>query len=564
MKLVECIPNFSEGRDASKIKEITDSIESVDGITLLDVDPGSDTNRTVVTFIGNPEAVEKAAFLAIKTASRVIDMTQHQGTHSRIGATDVCPFVPIKDFSDKDCIQLSKNVAKRVGNELNIPIYLYEKSAKKQYRSSLPDIRKGEYESLSKKLNDPKWKPDYGPRKFNAKTGATIIGSRDFLIAYNINLNTKDKRLATDIAFEIRESGRSKRIPNPKSPNLLDGQIVRNPDGSPVKIPGMFKDVKAVGWYIDTFKQAQISINFNNYKVSTIHDVFDAACRLAEQRGLRVTGSELVGLVPKEALLMAGKHYLKKQNKSLGVPEDDIIDTAIMSLGLNDVVPFDPDQKVIESVIKIKGELSSSTLSDFVDELSRNSFAPGGGSVSALAGSLGASLISMVANLTHDKKIFFDLKKEMNKVGLEIQSLKDDLLFLVDEDTKAYNQVLATNRLSASSEKELRQKKELIFEANQYAINVPLKVMSLSLKVLVLGKNLVTKGNPSSVSDVGVASEVALAATRGAAMNVLINLINIENSKDRALKEKEVLELTKKAESIHQFIYKKTLKIINK
>jgi len=564
MKLVECIPNFSEGRDASKIKEITDSIESVDGITLLDVDPGSDTNRTVVTFIGNPEAVEKAAFLAIKTASRVIDMTQHEGTHSRIGATDVCPFVPIKDFSDKDCIQLSKNVAKRVGNELNIPIYLYEKSAKKQYRSSLPDIRKGEYESLSKKLNDPKWKPDYGPRKFNAKTGATIIGSRDFLIAYNINLNTKDKRLATDIAFEIRESGRSKRIPNPKSPNLLDGQIVRNPDGSPVKTPGMFKDVKAVGWYVDTFKQAQISINFNNYKVSTIHDVFDAACRLAEQRGLRVTGSELVGLVPKEALLMAGKHYLKKQNKSLGVPEDDIIDTAIMSLGLNDVVTFDSDQKIIENVIRIKGELSSSTLSDFVDELSRNSFAPGGGSVSALAGSLGASLISMVANLTHDKKIFSDLKKEMNKVGLEIQSLKDDLLFLVDEDTKAYNQVLATNRLSVSSEKELRQKKELIFEANQYAINVPLKVMSLSLKVLVLGKNLVTKGNPSSVSDVGVASEVALAATRGAAMNVLINLINIENSKDRALKEKEVLELTKKAESIHQFIYNKTLKIINK
>ena len=564
MKLVECIPNFSEGRDASKIKEITDSIESVDEITLLDVDPGSDTNRTVVTFIGNPEAVEKAAFLAIKTASKVIDMTQHEGTHSRIGATDVCPFVPIKDFSDKDCIQLSKNVAKRVGDELNIPIYLYEKSAKKQYRSSLPDIRKGEYESLSEKLNDPKWKPDYGPRKFNAKTGATIIGSRDFLIAYNINLNTKDKRLATDIAFEIRESGRSKRIPNPKSSNLLDGQIVRNLDGSPVKIPGMFKDVKAVGWYIDTFKQAQISINFNNYKVSTIHDVFDAACRLAEQRGLRVTGSELVGLVPKEALLMAGKHYLKKQNKSLGVPEDDIIDTAIMSLGLNDVVPFDPDQKIIESVIKIKGELSSSTLSDFVDELSRNSFAPGGGSVSALAGSLGASLISMVANLTHDKKNFFDLKKEMNKVGLEIQSLKDDLLLLVDEDTKAYNQVLATSRLSASSEKELRQKKKLTFEANQYAINVPFKVMSLSLKVLELGKNLVTKGNPSSVSDVGVASEVALAATRGAAMNVLINLINIENSKDRALKEKEVLELIRKAESIHQFIYNKTLKIINK
>ena len=417
---------------------------------------------------------------------------------------------------------------------------------------------------MPEKLNDPKWKPDYGPKKFSAKTGATIIGSRDFLIAYNINLNTKDKRLATDIAFEIRESGRSKRIPNPKSSNLLDGQIVRNPDGSPVKIPGMFKDVKAVGWYIDTFKQAQISINFNNYKVSTIHDVFDAACRLAEQRGLRVTGSELVGLVPKEALLMAGKHYLKKQNKSLGVPEDDIIDTAIMSLGLNDVVSFDSDQKIIENVIRIKGELSSSTLSDFVDELSRNSFAPGGGSVSALAGSLGASLISMVANLTHDKKIFFDLKKEMNKVGLEIQSLKDDLLLLVDEDTKAYNQVLAANRLSASSEKELRQKKKLIFEANQYAINVPFKVMSLSLKVLELGKNLVTKGNPSSVSDVGVASEVALAATRGAAMNVLINLINIENSKDQTLKEKEVLELTKKAESIHQFIYNKTLKIINK
>ena len=564
MSLVECIPNFSEGRDLAKIKEITNSIESVDGITLLDVDPGSDTNRTVVTFIGNPKAVEKAAFLAIKTASEVIDMTQHEGAHSRIGATDVCPFVPIKDFSDKDCIKLSMNVAKRVGDELKIPIYLYEKSAKKKYRRSLPDIRKGEYEGLSKKLNNPKWKPDYGPSIFNPRSGATIIGSRDFLIAYNINLNTKDKRLATDIAFELRESGRSKRIPNPKSPNLLDGKIVRNSDGTPVKISGMFKDVKAVGWYIDTFKQAQISINFNNYKISTIHDVFDAACRLAEQRGLRVTGSELVGLVPEEALIMAGNHYLKKQNKSLGIPKDDIIATAIMSLGLNDVVPFDPNEKIIENVIRIKDDLSSLSLNDFIDELSRNSFAPGGGSVSALAGSLGAALISMVANLTHDKKNFFHLRKKMNEVGSEAQSLIKQLLLLVDEDTKAYNKVVEINRLPASTEKELKNKKVLIREANEYAINVPLKVISLSLQVLELGKYLVINGNPNSVSDVGVGAEVALAASRGAAMNVLINLKDIEDSKDQKVKEKKVLELTNKAESIHQFIHDKTLKIIAK
>jgi len=565
MKLIECVPNFSEGKDLAKVKAITDAIESVDGITLLDIDPGADTNRTVVTFVGNPDAVGEAAYLGIKTAAEVIDMSKHEGAHPRMGATDVCPFIPISNVSDEDCIDLSKKIGQRVGEELSIPVYLYEHSAQTPERKSLPDIREGEYEGLGEKLKDIKWKPDFGPAKFNVTAGATVMGMRDFLIAYNINLNTKDHRLATDIAFELRESGRSKRKPDPASPNLLDGEIIRNSDGSPVKVSGMFKEVKCVGWYIDTFKRAQISINFNNYKVSSIHDVYDAACKLADERGIRVTGSELVGLIPFEAILMAGRHYLAKQRRTVGVPEEDIIQAAVQSLGLNDVTPFIAEEKIIEYAVKESAdELMSISAQGFVNVLSTNSPAPGGGSVSALAGSLGAALSSMVAALTHEKKGFISLKPEMDKIGVEAQTIKDRLSSLVDEDTNAFNNVMEANRMPASNDEEARVKDRAIRKANEYAIDVPFEVANLCKRVIELADILVEKGNPNSVSDAGVAGEVALAGLRGASMNVLINLPSIDDEKYRSEKRKEVDGLIQAAETLHKIVYKKTLNIINK
>ena len=565
MKLIECVPNFSEGKDLAKVKAITDAIESVDGITLLDVDPGADTNRTVVTFVGNPDAVSEAAYLGIKMAAEVIDMSKHKGAHPRMGATDVCPFIPISNVSNEECIDLSKEIGQRVGEELSIPVYLYEHSAQTPERKSLPDIREGEYEGLAEKLKDIKWKPDFGPAKFNTAAGATVMGMRDFLIAYNINLNTKDHRLATDIAFELRESGRSKRKPDPDSPNLLDGEIIRNSDGSPVKVPGMFKEVKCVGWYIDTFKRAQISINFNNYKVSSIHDVYDAACKLADERGIRVTGSELVGLIPLEAILMAGRHYLSKQRRTVGVPEEDIIQAAVQSLGLNDVTPFIAEEKIIEYAVKESDdELMSMSAQGFVNELSTNSPAPGGGSVSALAGSLGAALSSMVAALTHEKKGFIALKPEMDKIGVEAQTIKDRLSFLVDEDTNAFNNVMEANRMPASNDDEAKVKDRAIRKANEYAIDVPYEVANLCKRVIELADILVEKGNPNSVSDAGVAGEVALAGLRGASMNVLINLPSIDDEEYRSEKRKEVDGLIQAAEALHKIVYKKTLNIINK
>ncbi len=562
-QLVECVPNFSEGRDLAKIKQITDAIEAVDGITLLDVDPGKDTNRTVVTFVGSVEDVEAAAFQAIATAAKVIDMSQHSGAHARMGATDVCPFVPVSGATVDDCVKLSHRVAHRVGDELKIPVYLYEHSAQTEERKSLPKIRSGEYEGLAKKLNDPHWKPDYGPATFNSKTGATVMGAREFLIAYNINLNTRDTRSATDIAFELREKGRSKRFPHPDSPNLLDGEIVRDENGKAVKVPGMFKDVKAVGWYIDEFRRAQISINFNNYKVSTIHDVFDKACELAAERGIRVTGSELVGLIPKEALLMAGRHYLNKQRRTTAVPEADIIECALQSLGLNDLYPFKPEEKIVEFAVGEKsGPLMSKTANGFVDELSSNSPAPGGGSVAALAGGLGAALVSMVSALTHEKKGFEGLKDEMDTIGNIALEIKDRLSFLVDEDTHAFNALMDANRLSANSEEEKASKRKAILTANKYAIEVPLEVAKLSLSVLEIADELVKKGNPNSISDVGVAGEAALAAVRGACLNVLINLPGVNDKRYTNRKKKRVDGLLAKASQIERKIFRQTIKMI--
>ncbi len=573
--LVECVPNFSEGRDRAKIDQITAAIKSIEGITLLDVDPGADTNRTVVTFVGSVEAVEEAAFQAIRKAAEVIDMRSHSGAHARMGATDVCPFIPVNGVDVSDCVALSERVAKRVGDELEIPVYLYEHSACVPERRNLAVVRSGEYEALADKLKQPRWKPDFGPAKFNAGAGATVMGCREFLIAYNINLNTRDKRIATDIAFELREKGRSHRHLNPDSPNLLDGSIVRYYDGSypcafcefvgkttteivdhnrekhdfdletnwlendydpkslnkkAVKKPGLFKEVKAVGWYINTFKRAQISINFTNYKEATIHDVFDAASRLAEERGARVTGSELVGLIPLEALIMAGRHYLRKQRSSTGVPVGDLVETAIQSLGLNDVIPFVAEEKIIDYAVTGKPrDLINRTVAGFIDETSTNSPAPGGGSVAALAGSLGAALSSMVAALTHEKKGYEDARPEMEIIGVQAQALKDRLLFLVDEDTTAFNRVMSANRLPEESAEEKAAKSAEVMAATKYSIEVPLEVAQLSLEVLKLAQKLVAKGNPNSVSDAGVAAEVAAAAVNGAALNVLINLPGVKN-----------------------------------
>ena len=562
-KLIECVPNFSEGRDTEKINTILYHIKQVDQVTVLDVDPGKDTNRTVVTLVGPPEAIAEAAFQGIKIASEVLDMSKHSGTHPRMGATDVCPFIPINGVSEEECVELSKQVGKRVGEELSIPIYLYERSAQNPKRKKLPDIRKGEYEGLTDKLADPEWKPDFGPTKLHVKGGATVIGCRDFLIAYNINLNTRDHRLATDIAFELREAGRSKRIPNPNSKNLLDGEIVRHEDGKPVKVPGIFKEIKAIGWYVDSFKRAQISINFNNYKISTIHNVFDEACRLATERGIRVTGSELVGLIPLEALLMAGTYYLKKQNRSIGVPVNDIIECAIQSLGLNDVAPFIINEKIIDYAVD-NGDQKEQTMIDtkFLNELSTNSPAPGGGSVAALTGSLGAALSSMVAALTHEKKEMLDSKPLMDKIGVEAQQLKDRLAVLVEEDTQAFNKVMEANRLPATTDEEKNIKKESLDSANKHAIQIPLETAKKCLRVIELSEELVTNGNPNSVSDAGVAAEVALAGIRGACMNVMINLSEIDDTSYCEALQNEVDSLIKNGESIHKKVFEKTVSII--
>ena len=561
-KIIECVPNFSEGKDQIKINKIIDSIKSIKEVIILDVDPGKDTNRTVLTMVGDPDSILEAAYMGIKTASEIIDMTTHSGTHPRIGATDVCPFIPIQDVTIEECIELTNKLAKRVSDELNIPVYLYEKSAKLKERIKLPNIRTGEYEGLSEKLLDPKWKPDYGPNELINKAGATIIGCRDFLIAYNINLNTKDHRIATDIAFELREAGRSKRIPNPRSKNLLDGEIVRNDEGKAVKIPGLFKDVKAIGWYVDSYKRAQISINFNNYKESSIHHVYEKACELAIERDVRVTGSELVGLVPLDAILSAGMYFLSKQGRSLGVPEEDIIECAVQTLGLNDVAKFHPKEKIIDYVvIKDKNKLIDY---DFFNELSRNSPAPGGGSVSALVGALGASLSSMVACLTHEKKGNIDLKPEMDQIGMDAQNFLRRLLFLIDEDTHAFNSVITSNRLPSENKDDKKHKIKEVESSNKYAAEVPLETAKLCLQVILLSNKLIKLGNPNSVTDASVAIEVAAAGVRGACLNVLINLKEIKDNSFKLEKSKEVAKILNEVDRIKKESFDQTIRVINK
>ena len=564
-KLIECVPNFSEGIDKNKIKSIVDAVKMVQGITVLDVDPGKDTNRTVVTFVGEPADVLEAAFLGIKRASEIIDMSDHKGTHPRIGATDVCPIVPIQDVTIEDCIKYSHQLAKRVGKSLNIPVYLYEKSAQKPDRENLAVIREGEYEGLSGKLKKVQWQPDYGTKPFNKFAGATVIGCREFLIAYNINLNTKDKRLATDIAFEIRELGRSKRKKNLKSLNLLDGKIVRNEDGSPVKVAGMFKNIKAIGWYVDEYNRAQISINFTNYKISSLHHVFDAVCKLADIRGIRVTGSELVGLIPKKAILDAGKYYLKKQGRTLGVSEDDILECAIQSLGLNDISNFKADKKIIEYAIADKSvKLMGLSGENLISSISESSPAPGGGSVSAIAGALGAALLSMVASLTHEKKEFINKKKKMSDFGEQAQKYQRRLIELVEEDTSAFHDVISANKLPNKTSSDKKNKSQRLFDANRLATDTPLETARISLEIIRLSIELIKHGNPKSVTDGHVAAEVGLASVRGGCMNVLINLSSFENIEDYDFDiNLKVENILKESTQLHRKAFSLTKKMIN-
>ena len=562
-KIVECVPNFSEGNDLEKIRAITDAAEEVDDVTLLDVDPGADTNRTVVTIVGSPEAVKESAFQAIAKAAEVIDMRTHEGTHARMGATDVCPFVPVSGVTMDDCVQYAREVGERVASELHIPVYLYEHAAATPERQNLAIVRAGEYEGLEEKLKDPNWKPDFGDPEFNAQSGATIMGAREFLIAYNINLNTKDGRWATDIAFELREKGRSKRNPNPISKNLLDGEIVRDEKGKAVKVLGMFKDVKAVGWYVDTYSRAQISINFTNYKVSSIHEVYDAACRLAEERGLRVTGSELVGLIPLDALLMAGRHYLQKQGRTSGVPVSELVEIAVQSLGLNDVAPFVAQEKIIEYAVRNdKGGLISMTVKDFVEELSTDSPAPGGGSVSALLGSLAAALASMVAALTHGKKGMEEKKSQMENVGIKAQELKDRLSTLVDADTEAFNELMAAMRLPKKTDEQKTARHTAVQEATKAATKIPLEIAKLCSEVLDLADVVAREGLAASVSDAGVAAEAALAGLRGARLNVLINLADIEDEKFKKGVTDEVNDMERSAAELKRKVITQVEKVI--
>lgn len=522
LKLVECVPNFSEGRNRTVLDAIAKEISDTEDVKLLDVDPGADTNRTVVTFIGSPEGVKEAAFRAIKKAAELIDMRQHKGAHPRMGATDVCPFIPVSGVTMEECVEISKELGKRVADELAIPVYLYEEAASRPERTSLADIRSGEYEGLPDKIKDPQWKPDFGAAKFNAKSGATVIGAREFLIAYNVNLNTKDRKLAHDIALSIREAGRNKRD--------AEGKFVRDEDGTPIKEPGLLQATRAVGWYIDEYQQAQVSINLINYKITPPHIAFDTIADEAATRGLRVTGSELVGLIPLQAMLDAGRHYLLKQGKSPGVPEEELIKTAIMSMGLRDVAEFDPQKKIIEYQVQdVKGPLVRKDLRDFTNELSSETPAPGGGSVSALAGALGSALASMVANLTIGKKGYEESWDEMKDVAVNAQRLKDELLRAVDRDTEAFNSLMSAFGLPKKSDEQISERDSAIEQATKNACLVPLEVMKNSLEVLQWAKVVAEKGNTNAASDAGVAALMALTSVQGAGMNVKINLPGIKD-----------------------------------
>src|SRR5438477_4637960 len=494
-KLIECVPNFSEGRDQNIIRQITDAIASVDGVSLLDVDPGASTNRTVVTFVGSPDAAVEAAFRAIKKAAELIDMRKHKGAHPRMGATDVCPFIPVSNVSWEEAIACANRLGKRIGDELKIPVYLYEKAAKNKSRSNLSVIRTGEYEGFFEKIKQPEWKPDFGPDVFNERSGATVIGVRDFLVAYNANLNTKSVRRANSVAFDVREQGRVKT-----ADGTPWGKPVLDANGEPIRIPGMLKHVKAIGWFVKEYGIAQVSMNLTNIEETPLHAAFDACCESASRRGLRVTGSEIVGMVPKKSLIDAGRYFLRKQKWSEGASEEDLIDIAIRSMGLSELKPFDPKEKVIE--LKIESDSKSlvkMNLREFCNETLSDSPAPGGGSVAALMGALGASLGGMVANLSAGKRGRDDKLEYFSKWAVKAQNLKDELLALVDEDTAAFNKVMDAFGLPKQSAEEKAARTTAIQSATKYAAEIPLKVMEISSKSYELLAEMAEKGNRNAI-----------------------------------------------------------------
>src|SRR6184192_583522 len=528
-KLIECVPNFSEGRELDVIRQITGTIESVDGVSLLDVDPGASTNRTVVTFVGGPEATVQAAFRAIQKAAELIDMRKHKGAHPRMGATDVCPFIPVSNVSWEEAIACAKQLGRRVGEELNIPVYLYERAAKDESRANLSVIRAREYEGFFEKIRQREWKPDFGPAALNEKSGATVIGARDFLVAYNVNLNTKAVRRANSVAFDVREQGRVKTEDDTPS-----GKPVVDANGEAVRIPGMLKHVKAIGWFVKEYGIAQVSMNLTNIEETPLHVAFDTCVEAASKRGLRVTGSEIVGMVPKKCLVDAGRYFLRKQKWSEGASEKELIDIAIRSMGLSELKPFDPKEKVIEFKMECAASTKSLVKMDlrrFCNETLNDSPAPGGGSVAALMGALGASLGGMVANLSAGKRGWDDKLEYFSNWAVKAQQLKDELLLLVDEDTNAFNRVMDAFALPKNSSEEKAARTAAIEEATKHAAEVPLKVMETSAKSYELLSEMADNGNPASVSDVGVGALATRACIEGAAMNVRINLGQLKDKK---------------------------------
>ena len=557
-QLIECVPNISEGRDAKKIQEIANAVETIEGVKLLNIDPGKATNRTVITFVGEPQQVIDAAFLLIQKAQNLIDMSKHSGEHPRMGATDVCPLVPLADITMEETAQWAHKLAERVGKELNIPIYCYESAAKEEKRKNLANCRSGEYEGLKQKLVDPSWKPDFGPAKFNdsvSKSGATAISARDFLVAYNINLNTTSTRRANAVAFDIREAGRLKR-----EQNSLAGKILKDNNGEPLRQPGLFKHVKGIGWYIEEYGVAQISYNLTNINVSPLHKVFDKTCERAQARGLRVTGSELVGLVPKKVLIDAGVHFLKKQERSIGISEQEIMKIAVKTLGLDELSPFILEERVIEYMLDNNNtkRLIDMNLSEFANETSSESPAPGGGSISAYCGAMGAALGTMVANLSAHKRGWDDKWEEFSNWAEKGLAFQNELLRLVDEDTNAFNKIMEAFRLPKDSKEEQKLRNEAIQQATKFAITTPYRVMQTAYDSMQVMKAMAEFGNPNSVTDAAVGALCARTAARGAFLNVKINcgdyqdkdfvndiLAKGQNIVDKATElEKEIMNIT--------------------
>lgn len=536
-QIIECVPNFSEGRDLNVIHQITDQMNTVEGVKLLDVDPGAATNRTVVTIAGEPEQVIEAAFRAIRKAMEVIDMSKHKGEHPRFGATDVCPFVPVSNITMEETVQYARKLAERVGNELGIPVYCYENAAFTENRRNLANCRSGEYEGLSRKLADPAWKPDFGPATFLPHTGAIAIGARDFLVAYNVNLNTTSTRRANAVAFDIREKGRTVREGNP-----FTGKIVKDEKGNTVMIPGSLKACKAIGWFIEEYGIAQVSINLTNISITPVHIAFEEACKKAQERGMRVTGSELIGLAPLKVFTDAGKYFLRKQQRSVGVSENELIKIAVKSLGLDDLKPFNPSEKIIEYVLRSDSsapKLMQMTCTEFANETASESPAPGGGSISAYMGALGVSLATMVANLSSHKPGWDERWEEFSIWAEKGQAIKDELIHLVDEDTNAFNKIMDAFGLPKSTDQEKTDRTNAIQQATKYAIEIPFKVMKKSFEAFEIIRAMAEIGNPNSVTDAGVGALAVRSAVMGAFLNVRINAAGL---KDKAFVERIINE----------------------